>query len=944
MARLRIVASGETESGRSQARGKLFEKIVAEVMRRHGYEIDEYRTNVTHAGMEIDIEGKTTMTGIPVYCECKCYSSDIGVEKLQTFYGKYMTQWFKNNKAQGLFIALPGINSHAMGFYKENCEANDQITVRLLQEPDVLDALVKSKLVISDNEIAMKVENTAGIPGDSVLICSDKGFFWLQYIVPIGSGLASKIQIFDSLGHPITDQPTIDYLAALVSEVKEFEMVLVQQEIERSSAKQREDIDEIVELRGSSSCFEYQFPASPEYFIGRNSLLDSIDKYIIEIINNNTSSRGILFEANSGWGKSSLVLTTIARAKKNGHYAVAIDSRSASSSQFIMKAVQYILTKFESFNGYLSKQLIVTGFDGAVQSLIEVDKTLKSQGKLLFIFFDQFENIFYLHDVLTKITQLCLKISDNCSNIILGFSWKTDLVGLTREFPYRWRDIIIDSCRVFHLKQFSEIETQELLNQLEEELPTKLRKDLQFLLSEFSQGYPWLLKKLCAHVKNQCSAGIPQADIARGLLNVEQLFMQDIQGLSAEEEEVLRRIARIAPVSIADLGEEFSPDIVQPLVNRRLIVKVGIKYDIYWDIFRDYLNTGKLPIQEVYLLRSQVVTILKAINILSKSGGALDISSFKVQAGLSDGTFLNVARDLRLLNLAHVKDDKLVLVMSIPEPTEKGVINYLRTHLNERLPRNRCFHAILKILREKSQIDLNELAGALRQEFPYISAVQKTWQTYAKNLAAWLDIADLAILDETKTLLSEYKVGSQIRERSLPFAPKRTGVTVPSIHFAPIVQVASRLISALQNNTAVDWSGISKSTIYKSLSVLEEMKLISRRSTSIRVAPECNAFVNDLNKRVKIASECVLKWPIFKDFVNIIIDNKFTRLSHSHLGKILQKRNHLHWKEGTAEVNVKIMMDWARHLNLVPGEMKYSSRGRFKGANIMPLFETPRLN
>lgn len=146
MERLRIVAGGNSEQEKANARGKLFEKITAEVLRHCGYEIDEHRANVNYAGMEIDIEGKTRITGIPLYAECKCYSSDLSSEKLQTFYGKYMTRWFKDNRCHGLFIAIPGINSHAMGFYREHCCSNDRITISILQESQVLDALVNNKI------------------------------------------------------------------------------------------------------------------------------------------------------------------------------------------------------------------------------------------------------------------------------------------------------------------------------------------------------------------------------------------------------------------------------------------------------------------------------------------------------------------------------------------------------------------------------------------------------------------------------------------------------------------------------------------------------------------------------------------------------------------------------------------------------------------------------
>jgi hypothetical protein len=59
-------------------------------------------------------------------------------------------------------------------------------------------------------------------------------------------------------------------------------------------------VEEIVEVRGSSSCFEYQFPASPEHFVGRQPILEEIDSFTQAVISRETSSRGILFEANSG--------------------------------------------------------------------------------------------------------------------------------------------------------------------------------------------------------------------------------------------------------------------------------------------------------------------------------------------------------------------------------------------------------------------------------------------------------------------------------------------------------------------------------------------------------------------------------------------------------------------------------------------------------------------
>lgn len=514
-------------------------------------------------------------------------------------------------------------------------------------------------------------------------------------------------------------------------------------------------------------------------------------------------------------------------------------------------------------------------------------------------------------------------------------------MGLTREFPYRWRDIIIDCCKVFRLRQFSEDETNELLDRLAQELHTALRRDLRFLLSEFSQGYPWLLKKLCAHVRKQRQASIAQVEMVRGLLNVEELFLDDIEGLTNEQDESLRSIAKRAPVSVSDLGEDFGPEIIQSLVDRRLIVKVGSKYDIYWDIFRDYLNSGKLPIEEVYLPRAQVGSILKALKILQDSEGEIGTKEFKGLARLSDGAFLNVARDLRLLQVVRIENDIMSLALSVGT-CEDDLIRSLRYHLHERFPRNRCVHNVLRVLREKSDISIRELAAILRGEFPYISAVGRTWETYARLLATWLDLSDLAVLDETKSRLSQYKIGSQIRDRSLSSAPRRSGVTIPSIHFFPVVQVATRIVSAAQKNEPVDWSGIQKSTLYKSLSVLEEIKLISRRAKTISVSPNCFAFSLNLDRRREIARDAALKWPVFKEFLSILHERRFLRLSHLVLGQMLSEKCDLNWKPSTAGTNAKIMLDWARHLGLAPGTHAHSYRGRFKSEGLLsetPLFD-----
>lgn len=931
MGRLKVLASGYAPQAQAYARGKLFENLMAGVLSHYGYSIDRI-PSVNYAGMEIDIEGKAIATGIPLYAECKCYDTEVDSPKLQAFYGKYMALWLRDKRCQGLFIALPGVNSHAKGFYRENCEGKPEITVRLLEEEQVLEAIFQTKGVTRPDAISRAIPKQMGTPGDWVLLYTDRGYFWVQYVIPSGGGIPSSVALFDAMGNPLLDRATIDYLTELYPELDDFSKIAIESAISIPTPSMPQDLEEIVEVRGSSECFEYQFPASPEHFVGRNSVLGEVDSFVTKVVNKAISSRGILFEANSGCGKSSVVLASVALIKEMGHFAVAIDSRSASSSQFILRVLDYVLHKFRDFGGMLSEDsrtTTITGFEGAVKSLLSLGEVLERNQKVMFIFLDQFENVFFLPETLKRITNLLLRMCDAQTNVVLGFSWKTDLIGLTSEFPYQLRDSIMGSSKHVALETFSEIETTALLDRLSDELRTPLRKDLRFFLSEFSQGYPWLLKKLCAHVKAQREAGVPQSDIANSLLNVEELFREDLHGLSPEEEYALRQIAKAAPISISELGEELRPEVVQSLVHRRLVVRIGHKFDVYWDIFRDYLNSGRVPIQENYILRVQIGSILKATKLLTEANGALGTSQFQTRVGLSEKSFYNVVRDMRMLGLSKVDDEKVILQVPL-SMEEKDFKDSLRAYLRERLRGNRLVWGFLEELKASDLLTLDRMSDILASSCPYISATTQTWKTYARILSDWMDFSDLAIFDSKESTLIRYKPGTEVRERQIILAKRRGGMKIPSIQYAPVEKMIIRLVQALKGDIKIDWTDFKKSTISKSLGTLEDLGFIIRKPRSITVLPKAKDFVSFAEKRPTLFLEGALKLTAFATFVDILRIHKDTGVTLSQLADEIRKKLNADWEIETAKTNAKIMLNWARHTKIAPGIFAEAQKGRRK--------------
>jgi Restriction endonuclease len=929
MSILRIIGEGDSPKAQANSRGKLFEKMMAKVLECHGYQVDSI-PSVNYAGMEIDIEGKHILSGIPLYAECKFYATEVDSPKIQEFYAKYLSRWFKNKHAQGLFVGVPGLNSHAKGFYRENCEANSEINLKLFEENAVLEVVVKSMGISPIDNIRGKADQLAGTYGDVLLVYTSSGFYWVQFIIPPAAGAANAVVLFDCQGNLVRNDEFAEKFLSQLPELDGFQILKMEMgapEARTALSVGSNEREEIVEVKGSSSCFEYQFPASPEFFVGRSEALRDIDNFEQDVLGKQTTSRALLFEANSGWGKSSLVLASVSRLSQKGHIAVAIDCRSLASPKSLLQAVERALNKSDgSGDAEDGSRVTVSGFEGAAKALIAEGRKLEARGKILFIFFDQFENVFFELGTLRRICDLLLKVCDAATNAVLGFSWKSDLVGTTLEFPYQLRDTIVDSSRRVLLPTFSEEETRELLAKLSREIRAPLRKDLRFFLSEFSQGYPWLLKKLCAHVKTQKESGVLQADIAGRLLNVQDLFEEDLKGLSAADDDTLRRVARSAPVTIFELGEQFKPDAIQSLVHRRLLVRIGNRYDVYWDIFKEYLNTGKLPVQENYILRTPLVTVLRAIRILVDSPGKISTTAFKSRIGMtSENSLQNLAKDLRVLGLAKLEGGKLEFQLQIKsDAKEQEIVDTVKDYVKERLLRNRLTSRIVTTLKESGSLHMREIGKLLSMWCPYISANDETWQMYASVASSWLDFADLGLYSSQQKSISYLRPGTEIRKRGVLIPPiRKPHVAVPIIQYSP-VEKAALTILGMSRGERKGWGDWKRSTLTKALDMLEDLNLIRQEPGKILLEPILKTVTRGTASQV--FGRAILEFPTFAAFIELLESNRNQHLSQLELGRLLRDRVDSDWKDETAKVYIKIMLDWARHTGLAPGVFKEHPR------------------
>jgi len=930
MGKLRIFASGRSQHTRTQARGKLFAEMMTQVLNHDGYRVD----HILHSDsvqMEIDVQGKHRRTGFPFYAACRFAETPMPERDLQAFFGRYMIKWHTDRRCHGLFVVLPGLDGAAIKFYQEHIKNNTHVTTFLYDEDDALKAMSRMAGQMSPDQIAGRIPPDIGKPGEGLLLYTEKGMFWAYPIISHGGKTPDKIAIFDGKGELISDRSLISYLAKLDPSIANFDNISAGQTGPLQPGL-FQDADPIVEVNGSSSCFEYQFPASSRFFVGRKSIFSALDSFSDHVIHKQSTHRGIVFEGPTGWGKSSMVLASVEHLQKMGHFAVALDCRTASSSMFIPRVIEYTVQKFGDLDGRIveaDQKKKMSEFGSAVRMILGTGQILESQNKLLFIFFDQFENIIFLPDVLNQIKNLFLKIVEKQTNIILGFTWDKDLILSSHAFSNKQLDAVADECRKIILTAFSKAEMGMLLKKLGKELDEDLTKDLQSFLEKFSQGYPWLLKILCFHVMVARQSGIPQSDIPGILLGIEELFKQEVQYLSDTERATLHQIVKSIPGRLSALLEIFDPKAVQKLIHQGLIHRFDNIVDISWSIFRNYLNTGDLPFHDHYLLDTAVGQVVHGLNILHAAEGILDVSEFKTQTSLSELAFYGLAKDMDLLGLVRFAQGTILLRLNMSDANQK-MEALLRHHLRNRLPKNRLVSEILKVLKDNHRLKMVDISRRLESLSPFIKMTRLAWLKHARILAEWLDAADLALLNKKEKTLIYFDPATDIRERDL-FLPTRRGGKTPRIQYAPVEIIAIRLVHALQEDGRVSWTGFHKNTIFRALATLEDLGFILRKAPLIKVLPRAKAFVENPNNRPFLFAEGALQLASFSVFVKILKSKQTKGSTLLELGHELQEKLGENWKESTSETIAKIMLDWARHTNLAPGVFAKIRKGPIKG-------------
>ncbi|WP_433051169.1 restriction endonuclease [Dactylosporangium sp. CS-033363] len=881
-ARVLVLVDGDGGLAAHKA-GHLFEDFIARLMALYGYEEPtNSKLRTTSRGIELDVSLRHRMANHRAIAECKAYSSPVKSEMLVQFFGALTVERISNPELHGYFVALPRLTAEGDEKARQIMEGDSRFKV--LTADDVVLSMRQQSLIV---DIPVDI----GPIDDHAVAITEHGLYSCAIQLDPQTRTAQRVVVWGATT-PVP-LPVLDLVAASPGYgdgIEAVDLSVLRDAASVPSTPEHEPV--IATVAGSESDFEYQLPASPRFFIGRSPVISELESVV---------SRGgnvIVLNAQSGWGKSSLALRlkALVGEKEFGH-AVVADARTATTKAYLTTVLRRAALEAQA-GGVLSLPP-----DAAWATLASALATLSRADwvstKRLVVFFDQFENVFKDPVLTREFRDLALGARECGGGLVVGFAWKTDLVGWTEGHPYQLRDEIRANAVVVTLEPLGPREVDTLLRRLEKALGQRLVPDLRQRLREYSQGLPWLLKKLCGHLIREARAGVTQERLLAEALNIQNLFEADLAELQPVEQDALKYVARFAPVAASEVTDRVPPPVIQSLLDRRLIVQVGERLDTYWDTFRDFLNTGRVPVEDTYILRLPPASVARLLAVLPPDGNG-SVPEIAARWGTSDKAVFNVSRELRLLGITVYESNRVRVAAEIWSAADRE--DAIRRRVASSLRRHRAYGRLLQMAeRGSGRVSLASYARDLPSIFPAVSPDLRTWPDHARAFARWFEYAGLVrISGQIMEITPEGDIPAEVRILGVrPVA--RLGSSFP--HEAP-----GPALSALKSIAAQGPGAMADAYAGKHLRELLKVGAISiTQAGGISIAD--GLVVNEEIDPSRLR-DLLNRLPGCGDAMRALDENP--ALKPTAVGAILSNALGAEWSDGTLLSTGKYMRAWAR--------------------------------
>ena len=785
----------------NKEKGDLLEGLAADLLRIQNYEVtNQLRLTAT----ELDLLCKHKVNRKSVYVECKAHRAPIGANVLTNLLG---TLNFKDYQ-EGWLISTGPLGKDAKGFQHEWEEKLDVESQKLsIYTPErVIEALIAAgKIKRLPYDLAVKTIGDEDHVGDPILLVTQYGIFWI--LACLEGGIPIGVLVYSTkTGNQVKEQALLRNLAQTDTSQNglnfEYGLDLPKSIMDLESSS---PLNQVIQVEHGETWADYR-PARPQDFVGRQEVQEQIIHFLEEVRSGKSNTRVFAIKGDSGMGKSSLIAKLRHHAQNRHHrkkiFIYAVDVRAATGANYTLWSLLACLQEAAKlgFGTGNPDDLKITNSADPFESLSiqEFLTRLQQKEQVICLVFDQFEELYSkpeIFSVFEAARSLFLSAVAAQSNLVLGFAWKTDsTVQQSHPAYYMWHSLADHRMEV-ELGQFTNSEASNAIGIFQKELGEKLRPDLRRQLIENSQGYPWFLKKLCIHVHETVKSGISQSELVDKDLDVKSLFDKDLQQLTSSENICLKTIAENAPADWSEILNDFGPDIPGRLQDKRLIVRSGNRLNLYWDIFREYVQTNTVPsIPFSYLPSSPSVgALLKVVGQLSleKSRNYAGLGKL---CGLVEKTIINVIRDLKMFDIATVNQSEVRLASSMKGSDQETVLQRLRHIL-----RNHALTLRLSKREPGEFITTFDIINLLKEINPTARHQEKTWRVYAERMVYWLSVTGY-LVERGNNWKFEHqgKVNLEKINKSRKAGRKTGGITIFIGDTSPLKTIEA--LNYLENN------------------------------------------------------------------------------------------------------------------------------------------------
>lgn len=721
-------------------KGNLLENLAAEFLKTQGYEVS---SQVRVTASELDLLCKHKVSKKQIYVECKAHKDNLSAKVLINLLGTVDLYEY----SEGWLISTGPLGKDAKGFVekweKKPPEKRGKLSI---YSPDrILNALLDAKIISSKPESKAQ-EMLSGHDlslGKWILLITPWGKYWSSPVLK--AGVPKFVSFFDALnGKPVTDEEFIDRVKLTEFSLKNLEPFVssIHNARQENDGAGEAKSTAVVEVEYGEKWFDYR-PARPEHFVGRKIEQRELLQFFTDIKKGKTNTRVFAIKGDSGIGKSSLIArirdVTNKSQKPNNLFLYAVDVRAANDSSYIYSSLLAAL-RSASRDGFGTKEeLEVTDYFDPLQSesIISFLDECERKCEIVIIVFDQFEELYSKAELLSvfeEVKKLMFSTIAASSSIVLGFAWKTDTT-VPQDHPayHMWHQLSDHRFEIL-LKPFSHSDAEQSLRIFENELGEKIRPELRKYLVENSQGYPWLLKKLCIHFYEQLQSGISQQQMANRSLDISSLFDQDLNHLTDAEMVCLKLVAENAPMDWYEVFEVAGHEVVQSLQNKRLLIKRGDKLNLYWDIFKDYVLSGIIPsIPFTYIPQSPSLDALLRVSLELDDAEGKSIKELADSSKLQESTVRNIIHDLEQFGIIDISKGDITIDNHLSNLNARSILSSIRLVFKR--------HALTEILKKNNSVkpaNTDQLINHLKSINPTAQYHIRTWTTYSKRLSSWL--------------------------------------------------------------------------------------------------------------------------------------------------------------------------------------------------------------